>query len=319
MPWLQHVILALIAAALVALILDFIFIGPVRKSGALSNMLNLGKHRLFIRDLVKSFPNHLNRLRMPQLWEDIVSGEILFILCSDPAFQSHGKGKTDVKQEKDEGNNQEEMPGEQVASMTEGAFESFNRIASFLAENFHYRIKIENVRYRDFNPEADLKKHMVFIGRGIGNIATAKVCEAIRNLEYNFWDSVNSKLEGDRKIKNRKGEVMPNLSRIWDKELRKDIVDRAMVLKAENPFCLGKKVLIIAGAHAHGTVAAAKFITDVKYLTFLRKEFRKQKVNWKKDFQFFVEQRIRPIGDSEVSIYEPELIKDAIWNLNDKE
>ena len=266
---------------------------------------------LLIKSFLRAFSDFWSGIKgVSFFWGDIVGSELFFVLCQDPTFYSHEKANEAAE-------SQEELPGEQVAIITEGAFESYIRIISFLSENFHFRAKPENVRYRDFAQQEGREKHWVFIGRGNGNIATAKICHAIKRLEYHFWDPVDPWKEGDRRIKNRNGEVIPQWSRVWDSNSRRDVIDRAMVVKAENPFCPGKKVLIIAGAHAHGTVAAVKFLTDPKCLNELRKEFKKRGVDWKKDFQFFIEQTLQPEDKEYFSIENPKLIKDSVRNLGE--
>lgn len=265
---------------------------------------------LLLKDVLRGFSSFWSRLRVLPVWDDMATSDLLFVLCRDPTFHAAPKGKEARK-------NRAEQSGEQVAFLTEGAFEALLLVTGFLSENFHLKVKPQNLRYTDFAQNGDRQKDLIFVGRGVGNLGTAKVCRAIEKLEYHFWDPVEPGQEGDRRIKNSKGEVQPQWSREWDAYSRRDVVDRAMVIKAENPFCPGKKVLVIAGAHAHGTVAAVKFLTNPEYLNALRKGFKKRGVDWERDFQFFVEQKLQPEGDTYTSIQKPKLIVDSIHNLAD--
>jgi len=114
---------------------------------------------------------------------------------------------------------------------------------------------------RDYRDEGGVtKRNLILLGASDYNLITRDAMKDIKSTLY-FDDSIRGHQIA---IHDRKTNGEP-----WDYYIESGsdtLIDYSLIIKAENPWCQGKQLLLVAGCSGFGTQAGVQFVTSIDFL-----------------------------------------------------
>lgn len=112
-------------------------------------------------------------------------------------------------------------------------------------------------KYDDY--KSACKNNMIILGGGKYNLAYRDIIQQI-NPPLHYFDSDGTEAVADRKkIKNKQDSVVYAPEYDSENKLQSDL---GLIIRAKNPHDKSKQVVIAAGSHTWGTLAAIDFLLD---------------------------------------------------------
>ena len=115
-------------------------------------------------------------------------------------------------------------------------------------------IDIENIFFSDDLPGHDYEADLILIGGPKTNVVTARVLEEI-GMSLGVTQKDSQIIAGEQVFE---GSASPNADQNTVQ------IDYGLIVRTQNPFRTGRRLIIISGSHTYGTVGAARFIVEDK-------------------------------------------------------